>query len=343
MTKQSRTTYIKTSKLRKLVNESELSKKEIIRQLSIPEKTLQRAMSLTKQHTVNKDIVSALAEFFKINYEDLIDTKKEKNTSDINRIVLNRIWDVRQFTNLIRCEYIKKTYDINLNSSNQDFISSILETIYKSDYLTHQNKRKSNLYIKEDFENELDYVKTVSAANDSINNLLNKNIGIFIGYWQTTGIFPNLIFGSEGPNWYWKPDSVPTGMLLFSYCTKFDNGKKLEYSQKIIYPNKGFSRQECANVYKHLLDNTKNKKTDYIMKHFFPWGISAEDYEDNYRDIDKSSLPSADYNEKTRKYANGDLLVEANNPFFGMDRPYHGKIVPVTDKDFINKKKEDDM
>ena len=77
MTKQSRTTYIKTNKLRKLVNESELSKKEIIRQLSIPEKTLQRAMSLTKQHTVNKDIVSALAEFFKINYEDLIDTKKE--------------------------------------------------------------------------------------------------------------------------------------------------------------------------------------------------------------------------------------------------------------------------
>lgn len=343
MTKQSRTTYIKTNKLRKLVNDSELSKKEIIRQLSIPEKTLQRAMSLTKQHTINKDIVSSLAQFFKINYEDLIDTKKEKNTSDINRIILNKIWDVRQFTNLIRCEYIKKTYDINLNSSNQDFISSILETIYKSDYLTHQNKRKSNLYIQEDFENELDYVKTVSAANDSINYLMEKNIGIFIGYWQTTGIFRDLKFGSERAKWCWVPRSVQTGMLLFSYFTEFDDGKKLEYSQKIIYPNKGFSRQETANAYKYLLNKTNNKKSDFIMKHFFPWGISAEDYEDNYRDINNSLLPGADFDEKTRKYENGDLLMELKNPFFEMDLPYHGKIVPVTDKEFIIKKKEDDM
>ena len=49
MTKQSRTTYIDTQKLRELVNNSELSKKEIIRETGITDKTFQWALSLSKK------------------------------------------------------------------------------------------------------------------------------------------------------------------------------------------------------------------------------------------------------------------------------------------------------
>ena len=158
MTKQSRTTYIDTQKLRELVDNSELSKKEIIRETGITDKTFQRALSLSKKHTINKDAVSKLAEFFKLNYEDLIDKEKEKNLSDIDRTILDRIWDARQLLNLKGHKYIKKNYHINLNQNISGSIKKIVEFTFSKDLLIAQNNRGSNQNIKANIENELKYI-----------------------------------------------------------------------------------------------------------------------------------------------------------------------------------------
>ncbi len=358
-------TYANSEKLKELFENHTLNKSAILKTIGLSQqsKSIQRAL---RNEPVNKLIINKLADFFKINYDELVSQDYEDSTEDQNRVILRRVRNIDSLNlELGNIQFIQKKYNFEKNSSNIIRLKNFFNHIETNNIKKASDKRNIQR-SEESFANEIEYLETFQQGDSAIEELKENGIVIYFGKWNARFIaLENFTqsLNDDGPySEYFKytafiPQIETMGFLLFDenskYMTKEDYQilSKIDESKvpndKIIFPNR-ISHNEIIKHYKKIieiynqgLDVDQRIKNEKVINHLVNYGdlsncdISSEDvpnkeyfFQENYKNFDEENI-IFDYLSKNK-------LTQD----FNMSLEYTGEVIDIEEK---TKKKEADM
>lgn len=357
-------TYANSEKLKELFENHTLNKSAILKKtgLSQQSKSIQRAL---RNEPVNKLIINKLADFFEINYDELISKDYQDSVEDRNRVILRRVKNIDSLNQeLGNIQIIQKKYNFEKNYTNISSLENFFNHI-ETNNIQNASKKRDIFRSEESFANEIEYLKTFAQGNSAINDLERNGILIYFGKWNSRYIKLEELSQSledDGPysehyNYTaYLPNIETMGFLLFDYNSKNLKKEKFIYAEidetkvsneKIIFPNR-ISHHEMINHYKKIIeifnkvvDDEVRIKNEKVINHLLHnddlQGLNyhADDFpikdvyfQEDHRIFDKENRIS-DYLQKNK-------LTQD----FNMSLEYTGEVVDIEEK---TKKKEVDM